>query len=787
MDGSSPAKKPAGGAKKTPKSESESTAGESDSASAKSAADDDPFAIEKPKTARKVLPCAPRPMKGRLHKVVCPMCDTQGFIPAAAVGRQVKCANKECLVPVFTAGEASPKGKAVAPPTRVSDQEDVVASKRSREPGQKNPMLLYGITGTVLFLLAAGGAWYLNKGANESGEIDGIDMSQFNFDGTEEEDLPGSKPPPKEVIKESPNKLAERLVERMVSTARRTGNRDKAFCRSLTASAYLRLGMKSEADREFEQLTRVAGSGSRKSEYYKIGPLVQQYFRLSAAGKLAEAEPYLNQAIAFKDSMPSTGSQAFDAGIRLAAAMTVAGKIDDAIVLVESLQKDQSIVAQIDMIREATWSATSRTLWDYDLVAFSPMSVQQWNEPLLTGVAVCLAARGEAKSATDWTSKISNLRTKSDTAAMVGDVLRQRGTPASESQELVQVATAAGASMALRVTSLLATSTTDPYWAQARSELSGLKSSGAMSLPGLQQLINMQVSDVTGDVTSIQALADFARSAVRLNDAANGEKALGMLTNVGLKLVPTAADLRKACFDLANKEDDVRDRLRVELRLSTDSKVRSRFLSYRRSVDRLARLAEDRRLQLIFALGRVAEETGIETVQAAIDSDRVLKKEVGLDLLKDWVSICATAHSDALAVLQTDPSDALPFTRIDAPAELGVMRPLSLFWSKYRKTQSLKESAELEQGSDLQGLRAATLAYVTHQQFAKPDVTRAGLLQLGTMKNQIWRERCIAIAAQLMTQAGRFPEVEENLKEIAVSPTQTMAALFGAFRAIELQ
>lgn len=729
-------------------------------------------------------------MKGRLHKVVCPMCDTQGFIPPAAVGRQVKCANKECLVPVFTAGEVSQKGKASAPPTRVSDQEDVVASKSSREPGQKNPMVLYGITGTVLLLLAVGGAWYLNKGANESGEIAPIDMSKFNFEQDNEDDpqdSPSSKPPPKKVVQESPNKLAARLVERMVSTARQTGNRDKAFCRSLTASAYLRLGLKAESDREFAQLTRVAGSGARKSEYYKIGPLVEHYFRLSASESSADAESYLNQAIALKDRMPTSGSQAFDAGIRLAAAMTVAGKIDDAIVLVEGLQKDQSIVSQIDMIREATWAATSRTLWDFDLKAFSPMTVQQWNEPLFTAVAVCLAARGETKSSIDWTSKVSNVLTKSDTSAMVADVLRQRGTPAAESQALVDVAIAAGSSTGLRVTSLLATSTTDPYWSQAKSGLSDLNPAGAMALPGLQQIINMQVSDVTGDVTNIQAVADFARSAVRLGDNANGQKALGMLANVGLVTVPTAAELRIACFNLSNKEDAVRERIRTELRLSTDSKVRSRFLSYRRAVDRVARLAEDRRLQLIFALGRVAEETGIDTIQSVIDSDEVLKKEVGLDLLKDWISVCATAHADMLAVLKTNPDDAVPFTRVAPPAELEVMRPLSVFWSKYQKSKSLKEASELSQGSDLPGFRAATLAYVTHQQFAKPEVTEATVLSLGMIKNKIWRESCVAIASELMTEAGRFPEVEENLKEIAMTPTQTIAALFGAFRAIELK
>jgi len=75
---------------------------------------DDPFAIEQAPTSKKVVLCSRKPMKGRLHRVVCPMCDTQGFIPQAAIGRQVKCANTECLVPIFTAqkmAQRNPKQK----------------------------------------------------------------------------------------------------------------------------------------------------------------------------------------------------------------------------------------------------------------------------------------------------------------------------------------------------------------------------------------------------------------------------------------------------------------------------------------------------------------------------------------------------------------------------------------------------------------------------------------------------------------------------------------------------
>ena len=147
MDGSSPAKKPAGGAVK--KSPSAKKTGKDTTTD-----DDDPFAIKQAPAAKKVLPCARRPMKGRLHRVVCPMCDTQGFIPKRAVGHQVKCANPECLVPVFTAGgdKADEKPKA---PARVSDEEAAknAAAAAAAKPGEKNSLMIYGIVGAVLLVM----------------------------------------------------------------------------------------------------------------------------------------------------------------------------------------------------------------------------------------------------------------------------------------------------------------------------------------------------------------------------------------------------------------------------------------------------------------------------------------------------------------------------------------------------------------------------------------------------------------------------------------------------------
>ena len=73
----------------------------------------DPFDIDS--TADKnVIPIRPKPSQGRSVKVVCPMCDTPGFIAKKAAGRDVRCCNSNCMVPVFTAPAIAADPRAAA-------------------------------------------------------------------------------------------------------------------------------------------------------------------------------------------------------------------------------------------------------------------------------------------------------------------------------------------------------------------------------------------------------------------------------------------------------------------------------------------------------------------------------------------------------------------------------------------------------------------------------------------------------------------------------------------------
>ena len=57
--------------------------------------EDDPFGVGMSSAASQAIQATAKPEKGRLLKVVCPMCEQVGFVPKNAVGKSVKCANEK--------------------------------------------------------------------------------------------------------------------------------------------------------------------------------------------------------------------------------------------------------------------------------------------------------------------------------------------------------------------------------------------------------------------------------------------------------------------------------------------------------------------------------------------------------------------------------------------------------------------------------------------------------------------------------------------------------------------
>ena len=134
------------------------------------AADADlPFDAESSPAARTAIKIAPRRTKSRTLRVVCPMCDTPGFIPPGAVGKTVRCANEACMVPLFTAPDPDAISQRRAPHTSekaIRQEEQITGAAKTR-----SPLVLYGVVGGVLLLLAIGLKLFLDRDPGISDEL----------------------------------------------------------------------------------------------------------------------------------------------------------------------------------------------------------------------------------------------------------------------------------------------------------------------------------------------------------------------------------------------------------------------------------------------------------------------------------------------------------------------------------------------------------------------------------------------------------------------------------------
>ena len=791
MDGSSKKSapsRPAAGAKKTsaaksqtagpqtrkPADTSAATAGASGKAS-----DDDPFAIAQSPAAKSAVQCARRPEKGRSQRVVCPMCETQGFIPKAALGRQVRCANPECMVPVFTA--ASTDGdKAVRAPSRISDDEVVSRARVATSADAKNPMMIYGIVGGVLLVLTIGLVMVLNRPGID--QLGAVPYTPGDFDGEDENDTPtgGKSEKEPEVVDVDHSAKAAELAEIMIQSARiSSGNRDKAYCRRLTGDVFLRLGLQSQALEEFNQMKMVASQKGRDTQYYQIVPLITNYWKLKAAGD-ASAETFFNQAKQLAAQIPESGLQALESGISMAAALADQGDIEAALNQITALQRDQTIASQIDTVRLGAWLSCSSALKDSGITPLPVLEVFAWNEPLMTAVGVHLAAARRWESAIQWASSTKGL-TSGDTFGVIARRMAVAGAAAAETDALIVAAAASGNDVHLRVLSTLARSSADA-WQKAKAASEKVPAAAVSEMPNISGIIESRSPDVSSVVGWAEAMADFVIAGAAQNDDAAVSSGITSLTSLMMSVVPPTADVRRASTEIELNENTVEKKIEQELRLSDASQVKSRFIAYRRGVDRLARAAEERRLRLLLMLCRVIENGGLSGLKAAMAADtKVLGQEVGLDQLNGLLYVAAVSGgTDFPEISQAAPGLAVPLSgRMEAIPEISVVKGLVEAWQGFAKTGTAERVVALESGNQLQGLRAAMATAIFDAAAKRSSSARKTIEDVTLVRNELWREYGLEAVSRTLANKGHAKDAQETVQSMTATPTQRVVALYG--------
>ncbi|MGZ0163167.1 MAG: hypothetical protein ACKVII_04565 [Planctomycetales bacterium] len=371
--------------------------GKAGSSKAEKPASDDPFDVASA-TTRKAVQLLAKPSKGKLHRIVCPMCETAGFQSKKAAGREVRCANKECLVPIFTAppDEGDEEAKAAA---AAAEAEALAAESAS------NGLSISAYIGIAVVAAAVlgGGAFYFTSGPAvkeltiaEQLEIKRGGAPPPTTDPVTIPDEPTDPEPDKPDVPPKPvgppvaemRDMSLKLMSR--TSLQRDRNQRKPFCRRLTAEAFAIAGDFAAVKQQLTQLDKVGA----RLKYYRILPLVQVAWKHLTAGNSAGAKQAVDDAIPLVRDLPTFGTDATDTITELAAVLVAMGRTPEAVAM---LQKRNN-AGPLGQFLESRLRCESIREVSFDL-AVSMRPVTGWSAPQWVAVTVSLTARGMSDKA----------------------------------------------------------------------------------------------------------------------------------------------------------------------------------------------------------------------------------------------------------------------------------------------------------------------------------------------------------------------------------------------------
>lgn len=619
--GAKPPAKPAASSSTAP---SKGAAAPKSKTPAKSAGDDLPFGLNEA-SAAVAATAVKQPTKGRTLQVTCPMCETVGYVPPSVAGKEIKCANPQCLVPVFTAPEPEPEP--VAPP-----------------PPKKSGNLVLLALGTAAVVGGGGfAAWFLASQPEGDGvfvkpldpntivKTPTVNDTQVNPpeqvpDSNTGTQTPAETPQPAVKLDAVIASVLQQCQQASLLTDAR--NRSKALCRRLSAEAYALGGDLRGATQQIDALKNVGA----ELPFYQVTPWVEVFWQQRL--QQVDASAALQNGVAASEKLPNRGRDQLDVATRLATALVVSGQLDQARTLIAAHQAadlDGEASAQFLWLandpagRDLNWLHRTRPVIARQAPQAASVTActslrgesnaalqfaKGWTDPAVQGE--CLAAWGEAKTWLQPDTVVDALAAETATLAPAQAALiwarAARVAVARKSPEVANELLRRGAE------SLAKISPPRPYEIPAVTGLARtrpvLDSSWTLSAAAAAELAAAQI-EASGDSASAVAMLDLALQFTR---------GLGPSVPAITTLVEAANRLGPA---------GLRNQLRADLDLRTDDQARLAMGEYRRSLTDLETAAQTRfqlQTSVLTRLTQLGLDEAIWKIVARVSSTETLEE-----------------------------------------------------------------------------------------------------------------------------------------------------------------
>ena len=745
---------------------------------------DDPFEIAASPQARRAIACSPNRTKSRPLRVICPMCDTQGYIPPSAVGKQVKCLNSECMVPLFTAPEPD-KPRSSGRDSRVSEKAVQQEEQLARPAKKRSPMAMYALLGGVLLVAGFGLKSYLDQEPNLDNLNTPIDVDYSLTEDDDSESGASASAGVADILDETVDvrTVVSRLAIQMIQAAELSVNRDKALCRRLTADAYLRLGDTERSQAELRQLLNVSHQRNRVDDYYRINPQATDYWAAVRQGDQDKAVALFTQMQPDAETIPKSGALAIDAIVVWGAILVQQDQAAAAQQLVEKLNVDESVRSRADLHHYGVWTAITMAAAKSGQHSESPIAMLGWKNRIATAIAVELALQEQWDSAIVWAKLWSDEFVHGD---MLAEIARQAVRVKVSESVVDSIANASAISEAgqHRVEAVLA-ELTDDRLTSAVMTLQASANTTVCEMPLVGELLRYRVPSLTSSHQSARSLADLARSAASRGKTDVAAEVIVSLFNQLVTDLPPTIAVRAASAELDQSSKAIRNRIRKHLGRSGSADVSSQFHGFRRGLDRLAKAVENRRLLLIRLLCGVVQSDGGASLNQALEASPLLVDELTADPLCQLIAGEAILAGGSVPTLAAANSVSVP--RGERTVELPD-DDVAAVWFNTVRAAGQKHDAQLfkafESTGALPGLAACLRFRIVESQANQADVTI--LDAMAAIKSETTRENGLWVAAVWLTRGGQAKEVEDWVSGRRLAATDRVLTLSGIVSGLEL-
>lgn len=522
--------------------------------------------------AANAIPVSRQQGPGKTIEVTCPMCETKGFISSKAAGKQVKCCNPQCMVPLFTA-PALEKKEVVAPP---------------RPPKKKIPWLYIG--GGIAFAAIAGASIYFMQdhgptelpplapytGSSSSGS-DPLSMTEDKKDTQTQIDV-------KPEIEQGPNAARDAVIKqalaRMFEVYGNVRRERQPMWRRLAVTAFTYAGDPKKAREQLDLLEKT----SNQSSWEGIPPLVDMAWR--SAKFPEEFQKTIDEAARLAEKLPVRGRFATESAIAIAPLLVVSGKAEAARQLLAKHHSE----SPLEQLAGATRIVIADNSFNFDR-PFTGRTFGDWQFPLETSVTLALAVRGRWDDAHSWASQTADPVAKAEATTAWAETFLRDGVPVDDANGLAQ-AVAAGKGLSAEGKARLLARLADVRFGQndrsgaaellkqAQDALHSLSPPKPVIVEGAKPLMDMKLDDATTLKQMAFAAAEVAGVQARSGDPRakdNIHLALRFLSGIGPAKSPTEERRRQ----VENDSNRVKTELKRSMALKGDDDIRRALTQYK--------------------------------------------------------------------------------------------------------------------------------------------------------------------------------------------------------------